>query len=342
MNVLIITQSLVNGVLLEEIFRRHTSFSSQLVKYSERQLLKKVGIDQKIDLILLGLVKPIPDLEEQLQFLHNLFGCNILLLSDKGYHLSNKEWVTIFKDYPLNPFSMEYTVKRDRLIQLINSLVKKENHGRNQSNEDANRNVSVKYNAPPEIVAIGASTGGPQVLHQILCQLPGNFDLPVLIVQHMPAKFMAMFVDWLNKDAALEVTLAENNLKIKGGRVYFAPGDQHMVVTADHRIRLLEEPPMHNVIPSASYLFRSVAEHFGPKAVGILLTGMGRDGAEELALMKKKGALTMVQSKETCIVFGMPGAALKLDAASLVLSPGEIAQSLIEIFNKKKELIKNA
>jgi two-component system chemotaxis response regulator CheB len=182
-------------------------------------------------------------------------------------------------------------------------------------------------------VAIGASTGGPLVLQTILSRLPRNFLTPVFIVQHMAAGFMPGFVEWLGQYSALPISIATHNQQALPGSVYVAPDGFHMQVQRGGRILLTDDPPEHGLRPSVSSLFRSVARTYGSNAVGILLTGMGTDGAAELKTMKQGGAVTIAQDKESSIVHGMPGEALNLDAASYVLSPEQIAAALASLVN---------
>lgn len=179
-----------------------------------------------------------------------------------------------------------------------------------------------------QIVAIGISTGGPPVLQTILSQIPNSFPVPILIVQHISAGFLEGLAEWLTTSTGFPVHIARNGEPITGGRAYLAPDGFHMGVDRTHRIKLSEEPPDHGLRPSASHLFRSVEKTYGRFAVGILLTGMGRDGAEELKLMRDSGALTIAQDKESSIVHGMPGEAIRLGAAVHVLPPAQIAATL--------------
>ncbi len=179
-----------------------------------------------------------------------------------------------------------------------------------------------------QLIAIGASTGGPQALQKLLSRLPRDLPVPVLIVQHIAAGFVEGFADWLGGSILLPVHTAVRGEKPRPGHCYIAPDNFHMGVGPDLKIVLSSDEPKNGSRPSVAYLFHSVAEVLGPNAVGVLLSGMGRDGAMELKEMKDKGAATFVQNKESSVVFGMPGEAVKLDAATYILSPVEIAASL--------------
>jgi two-component system, chemotaxis family, protein-glutamate methylesterase/glutaminase len=184
------------------------------------------------------------------------------------------------------------------------------------------------------LVAIGASTGGPPALQTILAGLPKDFPVPVLIVQHIAAGFTQGLVDWLAQSSSLPVQMPIHGQLILPGRVYVAPDGLQMAMCADARIQLRTDEPENGLRPSVSYLFRSVAKAYGPGAIGVLLTGMGKDGAWELKLMKDQGAVTIVQDRDTSVVHGMPGEAIKLGGASYVLSPEKIRMALTSLVTR--------
>ncbi len=185
------------------------------------------------------------------------------------------------------------------------------------------------------LVAIGASTGGPIVLQTILAALPKDFRVPVVIVQHMAAGFVRGFVEWLTHSSGRQVHVATHGETLLPGRVYVAPDGFQMKVEPGGKVSLTHDEPENGLRPSVSYLFRSVASAYGPNAVGVLLTGMGKDGAEELRLMKEKGAMTLAQDKDSSVVHGMPGEAIKLGAATYVFPPEGIAAALASLMKQK-------
>ena len=176
-----------------------------------------------------------------------------------------------------------------------------------------------------EMVAIGASTGGPPAVLEILSGLPPDFPAPILVVQHISAGFTAGLVEWFATVSRLPVHLAAAGEHPLPGHVYVAPDDSHMRIGQGGEIRIERDEPVNGLRPSVGVLFRSVIERNGRRAVGVLLTGMGRDGAEELKMMAETGALTIAQDEESCVVFGMPGEAVRLGAARFVLPPDKIA-----------------
>ena len=186
---------------------------------------------------------------------------------------------------------------------------------------------------PSEIktVAIGASTGGPVVLQKILSGLPKNFLSPLLIVQHMATGFVQGFVEWISQTSGFPVRIAIHGELPLPGHAYVAPDGLHMGIGSGNRIALSHAEPENGLRPSVSYLFRSVMKTYGKHAIGVLLTGMGRDGAEELKLMKDSGALTIAQDKESSVVHGMPGEAIGLGGATYVLPADRIAGALTHL-----------
>jgi two-component system chemotaxis response regulator CheB len=181
------------------------------------------------------------------------------------------------------------------------------------------------------VVGIGASTGGPAALETILAALPKSFPVPILIVQHISTGFVGGLAQWLSKSSGLPIHVASQGELPLAGHVYIAPDEFHMKVERGGRIILTQDRPEHGLRPSVSCLFRSLHEVYGRDAVAGLLTGMGRDGAEELRQLKEKGAITFAQDKGTSVVHGMPGEAVRLGAATFVLPLEKIAPALINL-----------
>ena len=179
-----------------------------------------------------------------------------------------------------------------------------------------------------KIVAIGASTGGPPIIQTILSGLKKGYSVPILVVQHISKGFLEGLVEWLRQSTGLPVHIAKHGEELLPGHIYFARDDYHLGVDKDGRLRLSREEIENGLRPSVSYLFRSIINSFDGEAVGILLTGMGKDGAMEMKMMKDNGAVTIAQDRESSVVYGMPGEAVRLDGATYVLSPEEIAPTL--------------
>ncbi len=200
--------------------------------------------------------------------------------------------------------------------------------------------VAVLHDLAPDavvsVVAIGASTGGPLALREILSRLPHALAAPILIVQHISTGFSNGFVEWLAHSSGYDVRLARHGEVPLAGAAYVAPDGWQMAMSRDGTIGLHQGAPENGMCPSVSFLFRSVAAVSGGNAVGILLTGMGCDGALELRQMRQAGAITIAQSQESSTVFGMPGEAINVGAAIFVLAPEEIAAALADIVKPLK------
>lgn len=194
-----------------------------------------------------------------------------------------------------------------------------------------------KLSATPQIVAIGVSTGGPIILQTILSNIPVDFPIPILIVQHMAVGFIRGFVEWLNQISNLPVQLAVNGERLIAGQVYIAPDNNQIKIGIGGQIILTKDLSEIGHCPSISNCFSSIAETYGKHAIGILLSGMGKDGAAELKLMRDNGAITIAQDEESSVVFGMPAEAIRLGAAQYILNPEKISLLLKDLLcNKNK------
>jgi two-component system chemotaxis response regulator CheB len=179
-----------------------------------------------------------------------------------------------------------------------------------------------------QIVAIGASTGGPAALRTILSDMPADFPAPILVVQHIATGFVAGLASWLNEACALRVRLAQSGEHIQAGSVYLAPDDCHMWVDRFGDIVLSDAARIDGHRPSITALFNALADTHGPAALGVLLTGMGADGAAGLQALRRAGMITIAQDEASCVVFGMPKEAIALDAAWQVVPLDRMAETI--------------
>ncbi|MBI4346079.1 MAG: chemotaxis-specific protein-glutamate methyltransferase CheB [Elusimicrobia bacterium] len=180
----------------------------------------------------------------------------------------------------------------------------------------------------PKILAIGASTGGPSALVEILKGVPRSTPLSVLLVQHMSGEFMHGFVAWLKESVSLPVREAAAGDRPSPGTILVSPGGRHLALARGGVARLDDSPPRHSCRPSIDVLFESVAEFAAPRAIGVLLTGIGSDGAAGLLEMRRRGCVTVAQDEASSVVYGMPKAAVDLGAAEHVLDLEAIARLL--------------
>ena len=185
-----------------------------------------------------------------------------------------------------------------------------------------------------DVVAIGISTGGPNALREVFAKIPPKFSKPILVVQHMPAGFTKEFAASLNRICPLEVKEAEDGDLIHPGQIYIAPGDYHIFVEKSslcNVVRLSQEPQRNGHRPSADVLFESVAKIYQNRALGVIMTGMGRDGAAQLAEMRRQGAWTLGQDEKSSIVYGMPKVAFEMGGVQKQVALEDMAQEITEL-----------
>ncbi|MDM8522780.1 chemotaxis response regulator protein-glutamate methylesterase [Desulfococcaceae bacterium HSG8] len=189
-----------------------------------------------------------------------------------------------------------------------------------------------------KVIAIGASTGGTKAIETVLTGMPRTSP-GIVIVQHMPENFTKAFAKRLNETCQMEVREAKDNEHVIPGLALIAPGNRHMVLNRSggtYLVKIRTGPPVHYQRPSADVLFQSVAKHAGDNAVGVLLTGMGADGAKGLLAMRESGAYTLAQDEKTCVVFGMPKEAIKMKAVDEVVPLPDVSRKIISILRDRK------
>jgi len=189
------------------------------------------------------------------------------------------------------------------------------------------------FKTTDKIIALGSSTGGTEALKEMVSGLPGS--TPAIVVsQHLPAAFSASFAKHVNEATEMTVCVAQNGQQILPGNIYIAPGDQHLMVIrngARYICQLNGGPAVNRHKPSVEVMFRSVAQNVGSNAIGVMLTGMGADGAKAMKEMKDAGATNIVQDEASSVVWGMPGEAFKLGAADFVIPLDKISTQLITL-----------
>lgn len=237
---------------------------------------------------------------------------------------------------PTGPSSPNYEAVRECLVMTVKlmSEVKVVRHwGRQPSTPCPSVSISPPAAAKvqAEVVAIAASTGGPAALGQILSGLPADFPVPILVVQHISHGFGGGLVSWLDRATELKVGLARQGDCLAPGRVLVAPDGRHMMVRPGGRILLGPEGLDKGLCPSADPFFSSVARAFGPKALGVILTGMGRDGVEGLRQLKAVGGRVLAQDEASCVVFGMPKEAIMAGVVDQVVPLQQMATAIVEM-----------
>lgn len=185
-----------------------------------------------------------------------------------------------------------------------------------------------------DAVVIGASTGGPKALYNVITELPGDLGVPVFVVQHMPKGFTKAFADRLNNNSKLKVVEAVHNQIIEKNTVYVAPGGYHMEVSGDGKIKLNEEPAIWGVRPAVDKLFISASKVYKGNLLSVVLTGMGRDGADGTSVVKLGGGYTISEDESTCTIYGMPKAAYATGKVDEVLPLYDICRKITQLVGK--------
>lgn len=193
--------------------------------------------------------------------------------------------------------------------------------------------VKKHFKTTDKIIALGSSTGGTEALKRVVADLPGN--TPAIVVsQHLPVAFSASFAKHVNEATEMTVCIAKNGQQVLPGNIYIAPGDQHLLIVRDgarYICQLNDGPPVNRHKPSVEVMFRSVAQNVGHNAVGVMLTGMGADGAKAMLEMKDAGSINIVQDEASSVVWGMPGEAFKLGAADHVMPLDKVAAQILAV-----------
>ncbi len=207
-----------------------------------------------------------------------------------------------------------------------------------QANNLETGNISAFYYQSyfkPKIVVIGASTGGPQAIKEIFAHLPSYFPVPIICVQHICLGFLQGLIDWLSTHCRLPIEIAQPGDIPKPGNIYFPPEQQHLELDNKGRFICSDAPPVEGHRPSITVTFESISKFYGQACVGVLLTGMGRDGAEGMQAIAQAGGFTIAQNEATSVVFGMPKVAVELGAAKQVLPIEAIAPRLLTLLQKQ-------
>ncbi|MBN2529786.1 MAG: chemotaxis-specific protein-glutamate methyltransferase CheB [Deltaproteobacteria bacterium] len=190
-------------------------------------------------------------------------------------------------------------------------------------------------NAPLELICIGGSTGAPTVIVEILSQLPKEYPIPIIVAQHISKGFAEKMADWLNSAISLDVRMASEHTKLRPGLVLVCPDHKHLRFVGKDQIVLSNPTGQGGHIPNIDMLFQTVAEHYGASAVGVILSGMGKDGSSGLLKMRQKQAYTIGQNEETSVVYGMNRVASEIGAVHVERSPIGIANTLVELGEKR-------
>lgn len=284
--------------------------------------------NESFDVVILDVEMPVMDGINALKAIKNIQDVPVIMLSalnNQALTIAALEYGAFdFIEKPINLHQIDPLWLTMFEEQIIAST---DNHDAHLGQKDPRTiYTDTQQNISPEIIVIGASTGGPKALLQLIQALPAKIKIPILIVQHMPKGFTTHFANRLNEFTTNRVYEAADGMVIENA-VYLAPGDFHMELSGG-RVKLNSKPKMHGTRPAVDYLFKSVASQYGQRVTAFLLTGMGHDGADGMAQIKQHGGYNIVQDEATCVVYGMPKSAVALNVVDEELSLTAIGAKL--------------
>jgi len=292
------------------------------------------------DLILMDLVMPVMDGVEATKLIMEKYNCPILIVTSTVKDSSSR----VFDAMGYGALDVVCTPNLglkgklsggDELIQKIETIRKL--FQKDTTNYSIRINELKTDNIAFPIIAIGSSTGGPKALAKVLSSLPYHIDTAIVIVQHIDSKFAVELSLWLSSQTTVPVNLIEENMKIQENNIYLAASEKHLVIGTDLNFHYIEEPKDYPFRPSVDVFFRSLKNNWNKKGIAAILTGMGRDGADGLLLLKNDGWFTIAQDKASSVIFGMPKAAVAIDAATRVLPIDIIGETMVKkIYSYKK------
>jgi two-component system chemotaxis response regulator CheB len=236
---------------------------------------------------------------------------------------------------PEGPSAPDFEERRTEFVALVRSMAQVKvvrRYGRQITPPDAIlRSEPTLPSEPTAIVAIAASTGGPAALQEILAGLPRDFPLPILLVQHIAHGFVRGLADWLKAATRVDVKIARDGERLRGGTVYVAPDDRHLGVRERGIVQVSPAPAAAGFRPSGTFLFQSVAHWYRARTAAVILTGMGSDGVEGLRTVRRVGGYVIAQDEQTSVVYGMPQEAVRAGLVDAILPPGRIAECLVSL-----------
>lgn len=340
-NVLVIDDSALMRKIISDMINSEADMEAIGTCRNGQELLNKIN-NTNVDIITLDLEMPIMDGITALRELKKM-GVNIpvIVLSSVGNKAAKLTMDCLeagafdFLSKPSGTISLDISKIKDELITKIRAAYSNETHIIKHEEYNEISHVSKKAydtkNKLIDAVLIGASTGGPKALSTVLTALPANLNLPVFVVQHMPAGFTKAFAERLNDNCDLTVVEAKDCEYIHDNYIYIAPGGYHMEVGSDKKIHLNTEPQIWGVRPAVDKLFMSAVKVYNKHLISVILTGMGKDGAQGTAAVKEAGGVTIAEDKSTCTIYGMPKAAYETGKVDLVLPINDIPIHITKI-----------
>lgn len=336
--ILIVDDSLVQQELLTYIFSADPDIKVIGTATDGEEAIRKV-VDLKPDLVTMDINMPRMNGITAIREIMSIHPLPIVVISgnftktevSNSIQAMEAGAVWVIENATFTPQSTKTLLNTIKLMSEI-KVVKR--HVRFDNKAKKSPKDSLPLLANIKVIAIGASIGGPITLQHIFKNLTNDFP-PILVVQHISTGFLQGLTDWFLQSSNLSIKIANDNEDLIRNHIYIAPDGYQMGVNSSNKIMLKPDQAINGHRPSVTYLFRSIAQNIGKPSLGILLTGMGNDGADGLKEMKEAGSMTIVQDEESSIVYGMPKEALALGASSTIMTPIEIAHYINALSIKK-------
>ncbi|MCJ7684787.1 MAG: chemotaxis response regulator protein-glutamate methylesterase [Desulfobacteraceae bacterium] len=343
MRIAIVNDITVIVAFLSKIVLRAANHEIAWVARDGAEAVAKCAADTP-DLVLMDLIMPVMDGVEATRQIMNRSPCPILVVTATmdgntakvfeamGFGALDATNIPVMGSDPASQQEIDALLKK---IQMIGKLNR-------QSSLSPLRRAArpVLNNRVPPLIVMGSSTGGPKALAEVLSSLPAELEAGIVIAQHVDSEFSGGLADWLNAQTDLKVRLVSEGGRPAFGNVFLAGSKDHLIFTPDLTLVYTMEPSNIPFRPSVDVFFKSVAKLWPSKGVGVLLTGMGRDGAEGLAALRQAGWYTIAQDEATSVIYGMPKAAKELGAATDILPIGEVGPAILRFLNKGKTEMK--
>lgn len=344
MRIAIVDDTLMSVIALRRIIESDEQHSIAWIANNGEEAIKSCMNDTP-DIILMDIIMPVMDGVAATKEIMKNSPCAILLVTSSVDSNASKVFEAMGAgalDAINTPVLEDSTGEKSddyllRKIKMIGNLITQSN----KKQKSSNKITSIKKTSENfPLVALGSSTGGPNALVESLRKIPEEFPASFVIVQHVDKEFIEGFVTWLNDKVSMPVRMAENGEPITTGTILVSNSRKHLTLNENMELEYTAHPEDYPYMPSVNVFFNSIARYWQGDAMGILLTGMGRDGAQGLLDMKNKGFSTIAQEESTCAVYGMPKAAVDIDAVDLILSPMEINAKIVHSFSEKDALQK--
>ncbi|WP_186429864.1 chemotaxis response regulator protein-glutamate methylesterase [Clostridium sp. BSD9I1] len=348
--VLVVDDSALMRKIISDMINSENNMEVVAIARNGQDFIKKLE-DVKPNVVTLDVEMPVMNGIEALKELRTRnIGIPVIILSSVSKKSSELTMECLengafdFIAKPSGAISLDIDKVRNELISKLNLAYEKCQNGctieeiraisKDISKELNEENKSIpkkKFVNKISALVIGASTGGPKALHQVISNLPDDLGVPVFVVQHMPATFTKAFAERLNSRSKITVVEAYDGQAVSNNVVYIAPGGFHMEVGKDKKIHLNKEPTVWGVRPAVDKLFKSAAAVYKERLMSVVLTGMGRDGAEGTIEVKKNGGITISEDRSTSVIYGMPKAAYETGMVDMVLRLDKVASEIVKI-----------